>query len=272
VTEGVPGTTFRSIEEKGDYDSIKHACLTLQTLKTNIMQWITDEYHQRPHDSLDQSPNQTWKSGISPDEICYPDDSTHLDAVLGSAYWRTLTHDGIEFFGLRYTSPELAALRRSEGQKLRVEIRVNEDDLGSIYVLWPDYPKPIEVPVDEQYARGLSLHAHKVNRARQRENPDLDQGAEGRMQVATDISRRIAEDAARKRGRMSKRAPRYLEGSPHARAQREPLEHAQPNPDWNESTEDSYSEGVQLDGIATSAAHDQDDNLLSFKTTYKGEE
>ena len=58
VTEGVPGTTFRSIAEKGDYDSARHACITLSTLKKNIMQWIADDYHQRPHGWIRHDPSQ----------------------------------------------------------------------------------------------------------------------------------------------------------------------------------------------------------------------
>jgi putative transposase len=281
VTEGVPGTTFRSVAEKGDYDSAKHACMTLETLKKNIMQWIADEYHQRPHSALNKSPNQEWISRISPDQIPYPDDSTHLDAVLGSAHRCRVTHEGVRFLGLFYNSPELDALQRSAGLKLKVEIRVNESDLGSIYVLWPDNPNPIEVPAqDMKYARGLSLHVHKVNQARVRHNPDLDQGAEGVMQASKEISRRIAEEKVlqRKRSRnrvqqsSSKRVQRYVEGSPMAREYRESTEREQSHLTKAESvTVEPYFEDIQsVDGTDT---HEKDlgDDLPSFTTTYKGD-
>jgi putative transposase len=57
--------------------------------------------------------------------------------VSGRIESRTLTHKGIEFEGLFYNSPELTELRRKEGANLAVEIRINESDIGSIYVLSP---------------------------------------------------------------------------------------------------------------------------------------
>ena len=160
------------------------------------------------------TPVKMWTSGISPEDICYPDESTQLVAVTGSAHQRRLAHDGIHFENLLYSSPALDELRRSEGANLKVEIRVNENDIGSIYVLWPKISKPIEVPAIElDYAKNLSLWAHRVNRKRQRDDADVDQGSEGRMQVSRDISRRIEEDAALKRKRMSTRVERYREGS-----------------------------------------------------------
>jgi putative transposase len=282
VTEGVPGTTFRSVAEKGDYVSEKHACMTLETLKKNIMQWIADVYHQRPHTALNKSPNQEWVSGISPDQIRYPDDSTHLDAVLGSAHLCRLTHEGVVFKGLAYNSKELEALQRLAGLKLKVEVRVNESDLGSVYVLWPDNPNPIEVPAqDIEYARGLSLHVHEVNRTRVRHNPGLYEGGDELMQASKDISGRVAQEKALQRKRLSKGAQRktsskgvqrYLDGSPMAREYRKSTERESSQLHNAESVlVEPYFEDIQsVDGTDT---HDEDlgDDLLDFTTTYKGD-
>lgn len=278
VTEGVPGTTFRSIEEKGDYDSAKHACVTLSTLKRNIMQWIADEYHQRPHRSIDTTPSKMWTSSINPEDIRYPDESTQLDAVTGSAYWRSLTHKGIEFESLIYYSPAIHELRRLEGADLKVEIRVNESDLGSLYVLWPKVSEPFEVPaVELDYAKGLSLWAHKVNKKRQRENADLDQGSDGRLQVSQDISRRIEEDASLKRKRMGKRVGRYLEGSERTRVQRGsrettsiPSRSSSNAAASNSVAADSYSLASPFGGPLDPGAQDLSDDLPTFTARYKG--
>jgi putative transposase len=274
VTGGVPGTTFRSISEKGDYDSGKLACITLSTLKKNIMQWIADDYHQRLHRSIGTTPSEMWMSNISPEDIRYPDESTQIDAVTGSAHQRSLTHKGIEFEGLLYYSPPIHELRRLEGANLKVEIRVNESDIGSIYVLWPKASKPFEVPaIESDYAKGLSLHAHRIIRRRQRQGGDIDQGAEGRMKVSRDISRRIEQDAALKRKRMGKRAGRYLEGSEKTKVQTE-LQAAKTIPsgtllkvaNGNSATAESYTQPVQLNGPINEGT----DDLPNFTARYKG--
>jgi putative transposase len=278
VTEGVPGTTFRSISEKGDYDSAKRACITLSTLKKNIMQWIADDYHQRLHRSIDTTPSEMWMSSVSPEDIRYPDESTQIDAVTGRAYQRSLTHNGIVFEGLLYYSPAIHELRRIEDANLKVEIRVNESDLGSIYVLWPKASKPFEVPAMElDYAKGLSLHTHKIIRRRQREGADIDQGSEGRMQVSRDISRRIEQDATLKRKRLGKRAGRYLEGSEKTKVHRE-LHAGTPIrsstllnvANGNSATAESYTQPVHLNGPVNEGTEDLSDDLPNFTARYKG--
>jgi len=190
ISEGVPGTTFRSIAEKGDYNSQKQACLTLSALKKNVMQWIADVYHQRIHRSLDTTPSKMWLSKICPEDIRYPAESSRFDAVMGSATQKTLTHRGIQYEGLSYNSHELSDLRRQLGTNLKLDIRVNQMDIGSIYVIVPDRREPLEVPsLEPTYAQGLSLHAHQVFRKLQRDNAEMDQGAEGRRQVVQDMNR-----------------------------------------------------------------------------------
>jgi len=137
IAHGIPGTTFSNIFEKDDYDPSKHAVVTFSTLKWIIRKWIADIYHQEIHRSLQTTPARMWASSIRPEDIRLPDESTQLDAIMGRVYRRVLTHKGIEFAGLFYSSPALNDLRIKEGSNLDVEIRVDESDIGSIYVVWP---------------------------------------------------------------------------------------------------------------------------------------
>ena len=84
------------------------------------------------------------------EDIRLPDETTQLDVVMGRIESRTLTHKGIEFEGLFYNSPELTEMRRKEGANLAVEIRINEDDIGSVYVLSPKTSKTYTVPALDQ--------------------------------------------------------------------------------------------------------------------------
>src|ERR1700688_1128754 len=106
---------------------------------------------------------------IQPEDIRLPDETTQLDVVMGRMESRSLTHKGIEFEGLFYNSPELTELRRKEGANLKVEIRINESDIGSIYVLSQKTSKAYSVPaLDPDYAAGISLWQHKVIKNYQR--------------------------------------------------------------------------------------------------------
>lgn len=276
VCEGVPGTTFRSIAEKGDYDSEKHACLTLSTLKKNVMQWIADVYHQRPHRSLDTTPSKMWLSNMRPEDIRYPAESSRFDAVMGSSYRGTLKHTGIQFENLFYNSRNLSDLRRQLGTDLKVDIRVNESDMGSIYVILPQTKEPLEVPAEElEYAKGLSLHAHRVHRKRQRDNAEIDQGAEGRLQVSKEIASRIAEDRSIKRKRLSKKVGRYLEGTKDTSTARESSEATSVTSQqvWEAAAinvvAESYTHASRVDGFAGRGDQDLSDDLPIFEVRDK---
>ena len=60
----LPGTTFSNVAQKRGYDSEKHAGITLRGLEKIIVTFITKEYHERVHSSLQISPRKAWELGI----------------------------------------------------------------------------------------------------------------------------------------------------------------------------------------------------------------
>jgi putative transposase len=227
VAHGVPGTTFSNIFEKGDYNPAKHAVITLSTLRKVVRMWIADVYHQQVHRSLQTTPAKMWTSSIKPEDIRLPDETTQLDVVMGRVESRSLTHKGIEFEGLCYNSPELTELRRKEGANLTVEIRVNEDDIGSIYVLSPKTSKAYTVPaLDCEYASGISLWQHRVIKNYQRQHFDKGYGVDGWLQAKGEIAHLIDESLKLKRTRTHKRIVRYRETSEQAAAKAETIKPA----------------------------------------------
>lgn len=163
IAHGNPGTTFRNIFDKEEYDPSKHAVIRLSKLQEIIRMWIVDVYHQKPHRTLNAPPAVVWRSSISSEEILIPDDPAQLDAILGHSEKRCLTHKGIELYGLLYNSPELTTLRMRLGDKLDVEVRVDGADLGHIIVFSPDKAQMFKVPaLSFNYANGLSAWQHRV--------------------------------------------------------------------------------------------------------------
>ncbi len=163
VAHGQPGTTFSNILDKDDYVPTDHAVVSLSKLKEIVHLWIVDVYHQKPHRTLMLSPDVAWQSTVAPEDIPLPDDLDRLDAILGRAESRKLTHKGVEVDGLFYNSPELTSLRMKLGSKLDVEVRIDGGDVGQIIVLAPDQATMFRVPaLAATYAKGLTSWQHRV--------------------------------------------------------------------------------------------------------------
>ncbi|WP_045689380.1 helix-turn-helix domain-containing protein [Hymenobacter sp. AT01-02] len=60
----LPGTTFSSVAERGDYESEEKAALTLRELEKWLLTFITDVYHKREHSSLGMAPLERYKQGV----------------------------------------------------------------------------------------------------------------------------------------------------------------------------------------------------------------
>jgi len=221
VAHSAPGTTFSNIFEKGDYDPVKHAVVRLSTLRHVVHKWIVDVYHQRPHRSLKVAPAALWKSSIRTEDILLPEDPQRLDAVLGRRAQRVLTHKGIEFEGLFYNSPELKSLRDQLGEKLDVEICINDGDIGSIIVLSPDKKRMFVAPaLALAYAKGMTAWQHKVCKrfaASNLKEYDSTAWLEAKAQIAELIRKEFAwhkktKPRGGKANKANSRTARYLNG------------------------------------------------------------
>jgi putative transposase len=277
IAHGVPGTAFSNIFEKDDYDPSKHAVVKFSTLKWIIRKWIADVYHQEIHRSLQTTPARMWASSIRPEDIRLPDESTHLDAIMGRVYRRLLTHKGIEFEGLFYSSPEVNDLRIKGGSNLEVEIRVDESDIGSIYVVCPKTNSTYRVPARNiEYANGISLWQHSIFKKWQRERNPLNQNPYGWLKAQEEIQHRIEEDLHLKRRRTRMRVARYREASEKAPAQKSVpgTTLIRPVAQLHASTKSLTSlsndlESVPLQGLTNPSVNDIEDGGLSFAAVYK---
>jgi putative transposase len=218
-----------------------------------------------------------WASSIRPEDIRLPDESTQLDAIMGRIYRRVLTHKGIEFEGLFYSSPELNDLRIQGGANLEVEIRVDESDIGLIYVVWPKTNSTYRVPArNMKYANGISLWQHTIFRKWQRERDPLNQNPYGWLKAQEEIQRRIEEDLHLKRRRMRMRVARYREASEKAPTQigvpgTTLIRPEAPHYASTESlTADSGDlEAAPIGGFTFQPVEDLGDGGLSFAAVYK---
>jgi len=178
----IPGTTFSSFLERGDYASEKNACMTLDALWEALHIWIVDSYTQKPHTGIGPEwagegiPAQLWKDALEHDFVpALPPSRDELLVLVSRTTTRTPEPYGIDFENLVYQSPEMKALKarmeqpqaekhmKWHGEPGKVQVTFYPGDLSRLWVLDPFDLHYFEVrAVSKEYTRGLSLWKHLV--------------------------------------------------------------------------------------------------------------
>jgi len=213
----LPGTTFSTPEQRGEYPSEQEACITLQELDQVFHIFLLDVYAESFHSGLGDIPARRWEaitaSGFFPR---LPESAQDLKILLGRVTYRKIAPAGIQFLKLRYNSPDLAALRTHLGEQ-KAKIKYDPADLGRIYVY--DAESQVYIPVEcleGEYAQGLSLWKHRVilNLAR-RENDNVDLLALARAKRK--IQDIVQASKSNKRMKSRSRVARWESGSQSTR-------------------------------------------------------
>lgn len=217
----LPGTTFSDIFDRGDYDPVKHALISLDALVELVHIWIVDVYHQTAHRGIRDLPHRRWTEAVATSPPRLPRRIEELDVLTGCLAQRRIGRGGIELFTLHYNSPELALLRRLLANGEKVRLKYDPSDISRIHVLDPSKNAFIAVlALDQDYTRGLSLWQHDVIRryARRQLTEQVD------VPALTRARQQIEELVARERvlGRSlvgRQRIARYLDlGQPDYRS------------------------------------------------------
>ena len=162
ISEMLPGgRTFHSTVERGDYDSVGKASVSIEALRIAIEKYIVDIYHDTHHRGINCKPRQRWGIYVNHEDIRLPANPKEFDAISGNIDTRKVFHYGVEINNVTYNSPEL--LKYRDTFKGKATIRWNTKDLGHIHVMIPNGPR-IEVPVHPSmsYLKGMSYYVWKV--------------------------------------------------------------------------------------------------------------
>jgi putative transposase len=212
LMHGTPGTTFSNILDRDDYDPTRHAVIMLSTFREMLHKWIIDLYLHTPHRGLKDTPAHRWNSEMSTLPPPLPPSAHELDIVLGMTTQRVVFHYGIELEGLKYNGPELGALRRRQGARIKVELTFDPGDLGHINVLDSEKGEYFSVPaVDQAYAKGLSLWQHRVIRRFAQRQLNARTDIVALAQAKAEIRALVERDFNRKSMQGRKRHARFLE-------------------------------------------------------------
>ena len=138
-TELLPGTTFANIKEKGDYNSEKHAVMTLTEYHEYLFKFICDTYHHTPHKGLNGlSPFQKYQKalddGFIPRKPGKPKNEFWTDFL--DHIPRAVRREGIEFERVFYWSPDIQAWY-DQGLK-SILVVPSRTDISRIQVIGPD--------------------------------------------------------------------------------------------------------------------------------------
>jgi putative transposase len=209
VFQRVPGTTFSKLFDlRKEVIPEKVAVVTIDELRDHMLRFVVDVHNVRPHRVLRRSPLQEWESSVQQHGMRPLPDPETVVAALSNVAHRVPQHYGIEYEGLRYNSPEVAAYRiRPDAERERaVKIAVDPRDLTSIRFLDRATNRYVSVPILPGLLgrmRGVTLEKHRLARALQRANMEALAGEAGLLRAYT-----LIDDAMRAKGSKDGRANR----------------------------------------------------------------
>lgn len=130
----LPGTTFSSVDQKGAYESEKHALLTLPELERWLALQIAGVYHLSVHSALGKTPMAAWQAGIGKTKapLRYPADETDFFLNFLPAVPRQVRRDGIRLYNIRYWDNVLSPWAGRLKQPLLV--KYDPRNLSRVYV------------------------------------------------------------------------------------------------------------------------------------------
>ena len=133
----LPGSTFSSIKDRGDYDSAANSAMTLDELERWLALEIT-RYHAERHRSLGIPPLAAWHDAYGRREtsLRQPHDPEEFRIDFLPSAERMVRRDGIHLFGLRYWDDILSLWAGRQDRQLRVSY--DPRDLSTVFVRSPD--------------------------------------------------------------------------------------------------------------------------------------
>ncbi len=230
----LPGYAGKRTDEKAaTIDMKRHATMTAEEFETLLVEYIVDDYHQRPHYGLNgRTPHQVWTERLKEMPVLMPLAINNLGHIWGDIEKRVLSHKGIEANKTFYWSAELGHARDAlpEGKR-EVDVLIDSEDIGSIVVLLPD-GEPLIVPaINFDEVSGLSKAQWKAR---------LKQAAQGHH---TPLSPQPSVDGKHRSISSSERLGAVEER--HGRMLKEQVKNRRPRPQARQETVNQSAEKRQ---------------------------
>ena len=224
----LPGTTFSSVAERGEYRSDKHAAMTLDELERLLVRFICCVYHVKTHSAIGTSPLKRWEHGIFGDgtrEGCglapRPTDARRTTLDFMPAFERQVRPTGVSIEGLTYYAEALrgwvgASDPKDPAAKRSFIFRRDPRDVSRIWFFDPETNDYYELPFADRMIPRMSLWEFRAARDAARK---AGMGATDAHQVALAVER-IRQDVDE--------AVRTTKSARRAKARRKQHHRAQP--------------------------------------------
>lgn len=163
----LPGTSFANPVEKGDYDSDKHATLTLEQLEKFFLHYIVEVYHCSPHTGLNgRTPLSRWESYYAQTGN---EQGPHLPQIqagsdllisLLPSIRRTIQQSGVAWESLQYNDSVLTEyIQRPNplGPDNLWRFSFDPRDIRCLYWRHPETRQAFSIPLTGTSAPGMTL-------------------------------------------------------------------------------------------------------------------
>ena len=157
----IPGFTFGSPSERGDYPSQERACMTLSQFREAFAMWLI-AYHDTKHSSLNMTPNEMMAkltANAVPAERYLPEE---LEQLCLSQKRRRLDGGKVHMFNLQWSGKGLNEIRQRLKDDQPAIVYFNPCDLGKVWVAHPDTPddRCPALATRPEYQDGLTYTDH----------------------------------------------------------------------------------------------------------------
>jgi putative transposase len=199
------GTTFRNIDERGEYLPSKNAIFSVRAIHWIVTKFIVDFYNQRPHAGLmNEIPLERWNASVEKYGRRPTVDDQLLIAFLGESDQSQADRRGIRIDHLFYNSKKLATIRNKcaklgaltdPDEPVNVMLWRSRDllNLGAIQVLdpisnrwisvectWPAYAegrthRQHQITVDQLNAKGMRINEENLMAAMNAIHDEIDE-------------------------------------------------------------------------------------------------
>ncbi len=173
----LPGTTFSSVREKGDYDPEKTAAMTLEEIERWLGHAIVGVYHRDLHRGIGVPPLAAWERGLAGDgvqegrgtPVTVIDQRRFLIDFLPFER-RLVRREGVFLHSISYWSD---VLHTWVGEREKMLVRYDPRDLSRVYLLGSD-GQYYDLTYSDLSRPPISLWEHRLalKRLRARRQPE----------------------------------------------------------------------------------------------------
>lgn len=169
----IPGTTFSSIKERGEYKSDKMAVMTLNELERWLSIYITQVYHASIHSGIGARPIKKWETGVfgnaDTDGHGLPSVPASIGTVLRDflpIYRRTIQTYGVAIDGLRYYDDIMRKWINAKDpndpkKKRKFIFRRDTRDISVVWFFDPDSKSYFRIPFANQSLPPMSIWEYR---------------------------------------------------------------------------------------------------------------